>query len=372
MLLISEPAAICRLLSRLAGKALPSLVLAVLCSMLLPGQALSLDSHPAEQQEQAGSQQPGHTTKPGSKYSPTHRLQAYFSQISRQHIAGNRGHPMADRSWHRALPLRLQGLRLSPYMARASNELPNAASSPQPEGQAQDWPLGHRPGYQDLDLQDAWWLGASYALDLFRPLLLQGNLHRTDLQQDDGQRQQSWLADLSLSYSTELATPSIWARYSRSEHSGSQLQQGKTLPMALRNLNFTPGMLSGPDSPGLAGYSLVEALAEQESQGFYSTGQWQVGIGIRDISILQGLEYSLDLTYGKGTHNQDPSLEPIRGLSSEDSFLEARVDQRYRIYENLAAILELGYASLDLDPEIWGEDPQDNAYLMSFGLNYEF
>ncbi|MFO8032220.1 MAG: hypothetical protein R6U22_06725, partial [Desulfohalobiaceae bacterium] len=190
------------------------------------------------------------------------------------------------------------------------------------------------------------------------------------------QKEQGLLLDLSLSYSTTLGTPSLWARYSKTDLEGTSVQ-GETLPRALRNLDFTPGLqqdhsLQSLFGPGLAGYSLVQSLAEQKSQGYLAAGSWQVGLGIRDISFLQGLEHSLDLTYGRGTYDQNSSQEHMQGLSKEDSFFEARLDQRYRLYENLAAIMELGYASLDLDPEIWGEDPQENAYLMSFGLNYEF
>ncbi|MFW6217332.1 MAG: hypothetical protein ACOC3Y_05860, partial [Desulfohalobiaceae bacterium] len=245
-----------------------------------------------------------------------------------------------------------------------------------PRNTFSDWKSAPSADSLDLALEDSWWLKLSYTLDLFQPLLLQGTVLRADLQRAE-HKHKSWLAGLSLAYSSDLATPRIWGQYQSSQQVKTQSKRSN-LPSALRDLDFTPGRNQGPlayssfKPSALSSSSLVQALVQQQTQGYYEPGLWEIGLGLNNINLLNRLEHSVALMYGRGTFDQDLAQENLQGLSKEDSFFEARIDQRYRLYENLAAIMELGYASLDLDPEIWGEDPQESVYLMTFGLDYEF
>ncbi len=61
-------------------------------------------------------------------------------------------------------------------------------------------------------------------------------------------------------------------------------------------------------------------------------------------------------------------------FTDEDSFVQIALDSQYKIYENLSAVLELGYAHLDMDDSTWGQKDylDDDAYLATFGFVYNF
>ncbi len=154
-------------------------------------------------------------------------------------------------------------------------------------------------------------------------------------------------------------------------------KEDSALPRPYRNINLGQNALSAPQESGIFGpgpgrYSLAQAVVDHKAGSYAAPGLWQIGFGLSDIKIWDRIEYSLGLAYGQGTYNHELPQEYRMGLTTKDSYLEARLDQRYQVYENLAAIMELGYATLDLDPEIWGPEKEEDAYLMTFGLSYEF
>lgn len=383
-------------------KSLGQLCLAIICCVLIPGTAyaLSADQSPNLSDSAAYEQKNAALADTDSKHSPIQRIRDYFSQIASKQINENieadkdqlepwrASWAMLDSNSHSSaydtemteavvlsLPMHMSSLHISPYFmqVRAENSL---AEDPYLE-LPYEFPHGSHTYPKALAepaaLDSSWWLGAAYSLDLAQLLLMQGQLlFGSGKNQATDHEFESWQADLALAYPTASATPKIWGMYATGDENNPPAHD-IAIPKPFHSLGFQTASQPFFQSRGLnnpSHYSLAQAVVDHETQSYSPPGLWQIGFGLSEISIMDNLKYSIGLAYGRGTYDQ--TGEYRKGLTKKDSYIEARLDQRYHFYENLAAILELGYASLDLDPEIWGEDLEENAYLMTFGLSYEF
>ena len=66
-------------------------------------------------------------------------------------------------------------------------------------------------------------------------------------------------------------------------------------------------------------------------------------------------------------------------LTDKDHAFEVNFDHKYQIYENLAAVLELGYINMDLDRSTWkrnvstnGHHKTDDAWKAQLSFQYKF
>lgn len=115
----------------------------------------------------------------------------------------------------------------------------------------------------------------------------------------------------------------------------------------------------------------------------YPDGLWLIGFALKDISLIENLKSTFAIEYGQGTIDSDlvkkhgttylPQHSGV-AFTDEDSFVQIALDSQYKIYENLSAVLELGYAHLDMDDSTWGQKDylDDDAYLATFGFVYNF
>jgi hypothetical protein len=101
---------------------------------------------------------------------------------------------------------------------------------------------------------------------------------------------------------------------------------------------------------------------------------------------MDRLEHTLAFAYSQGTHDEDLFADAMsqdeldvfkdarwQEFTDEDSVYEITLHNTYHIYENLKAVLEFGYASLDMEEDIWGDDYRDEDVLVSsLGLSYSF
>lgn len=385
-------------------KSLRHLCLAIICCVLIPGtaSALSGDQSPNLSDSAAYEQQNTNLADTDSKHSPIQRIRDYFSQIAGKQINEN---TEPDKGWlepwranwvlldsysHNAayaydtemteavvlsFPMQMSKLHISPYFVQTRTEN-SLAEDPYLELPYEFLHASHtypKALAEPAALDSSWWLGAAYSLDLAQLLLMQGQLlFGSGKSQIADHEFESWQADLALAYPTASATPKIWGMYAIGDENKPR-EQDIAIPKPFHSLGFQTTSQPFIQSSALnnpSHYSLAQAVVDYETQSYSPPGLWQIGFGLSEISIMDNLKYSIGLAYGRGTYDQ--TGEYRKGLTKKDSYIEARLDQRYHFYENLAAILELGYASLDLDPDVWGEDLEENAYLMTFGLSYEF
>ncbi len=207
--------------------------------------------------------------------------------------------------------------------------------------------------------------GLRYSLDLASPLQFRGGLlHASRMEQSGLAEYQTWRADAGLAWHAEPATAQVWGAYSLIDMDAS-LREDPLRPLR----SFAPEPETGAFSPasGPGGQSLASQLMHRNLDGETPERVWQIGFGVSGITYLDRWESSFGLAYGSGLYDEDLPEEYRQGLTRRDSFIEASAEQRYQAYENLAAVLELGYASLDLE-----EDEEERAYLMGLGVEYDF
>jgi len=82
-----------------------------------------------------------------------------------------------------------------------------------------------------------------------------------------------------------------------------------------------------------------------------------------NISFVDKLSHTLVLAYAQGTSDEDS----IALFTEEDSGVEAYLVNKYMIYENLAAINELGFFAPEFD-----DAEEDNSYFATVGFQYKF
>jgi hypothetical protein len=91
-------------------------------------------------------------------------------------------------------------------------------------------------------------------------------------------------------------------------------------------------------------------------------GWWAVGLKLRNISFIDRVTHTFHAMYLQFDNDEGV------GLTSDDSLVELTFDTRWQMFEQLAAVLELGYImpSFDNFPE------DDNAFKAALGFLYNF
>ena len=251
-----------------------------------------------------------------------------------------------------AAPITLDGFAVAPYFAYAW-----AGANSGWEATTQEIGIG--------DDATVWVLGANAELTMFDPLTFAADLiygqGETD---DDDFDTEGWYAALAASYKMDMLTATLFGTYATG-FSDDGLDDQNILPTLAEGWRLTPyigGMRAfstGFDSFG------TDALGI----GSDGTGLWTVGLVLDDITFVENLSHKLVIAYGQGTSDEDTGV----AFTEEDDCWEVYFVNKYMIYENLAAINELGYfqASSELYDDIEGDD-LDASYFATVGFQYKF
>ena len=262
-----------------------------------------------------------------------------------------------------SLPLQDRVLRIILYSLRQKSSFPPSGAPP------------HTTGQVSLGSEQSSIMGMSYSLVLDQPFQMEGGLlHASQAQGEGGQGYQTWRADMGLTYNADPAIGRVWGTFALSDpNRDGEADSLHPLREARRDSFDSAFSLDGGLDGGVpGGYSLARELVQSKTRGNSPPKMWQLGLGVRGIHYLDRWESSFGLAYGRGLYDSDLPEKYRKGLSRRDSYIEARMEHRYQAYENLAAVLELGYASLDLDSKRWGEDQEENGYLMNIKYDLSF
>jgi hypothetical protein len=254
----------------------------------------------------------------------------------------------------------------------------------------------------------AFWIGTHLEFSLLDPLVLNveaiyGKLRQTDvtglLGYDDednpvvpsGYRlgTSGWFLGATLDYTLEIGedfsmTPGIFGWWASGD-SSSASETGKLgrLPtLSQNNAGFAP------TSFGAAGTFSIGRDTAVTATGL---GTWGIGIQLAEISFIEDLTHTLRFAYYKGTNSSDNirylrengGLLPKYGsdglyLTDKDHVFEINFDHSYAIYENLTAVLELGWLHLSADRDTWQDADEDygstgqNAWKAQLAFQFSF
>lgn len=264
-------------------------------------------------------------------------------------------------------PVTLDGFSVAPYFAYA-----RVGEDADPtRGQViTSAPLANNWGMVD-DSIDIWALGAHATLTMFDPLTFAADLiygeGRTKL--NDGvdrfsYKTQGWYAALAASYDFDILTTTLFGTYA----SGARNKDNRDrfLPSLAEGWELTP-YLGGARAFGGAHDSFATDTLGVGNDGL---GMWTAGLILDDMSFVDNLSHKLVIAFAQGTSHKDSGYNFTR----KDNAWEVYMVNKYQIYENLAAINELGYFKIKLKDRAKYGKPGDNdaSYFGTIGFAYNF
>ena len=257
----------------------------------------------------------------------------------------------------------------------------------------------------DRDHAQVWWLGGHLELTLWDPLVfnlegIYGNLSRANLSGFGNTTQSAWgggemdikasgwIIAATLDYKLDFMTPGIFGWYASGDDENT-FKDGKIGRMPVLG---NDGGSFGPTSFGSAGYYGINQFSNSGTIIGTGTGTWGVGIQLADISFIEDLKHTIRVAYYKGTNNPDNFKYRYNPygyflqyaadgfyLTDNDHVWEVNFDHQYKIYENLTAVLELGWLRLHADKQTWGGTygrtglkENDNAWKAQIAFRYSF
>ena len=227
---------------------------------------------------------------------------------------------------------------------------------------------------------DVWWAGLNVTVDLLDPFVIMGdfNYGEQGRNRDDirGVATRGWMAALALEYNMDLFTPRLYGFYESGHDSDSADpdNRGKVMP------NLGTGDLWGISSFGFNGSQFrgdgrARINAIQPGAAWGASGKWGVGLRLSDITFIDQVSHVFQAAYYQGTNHRD-LRDTDRFFTTRDSAWEVNFNTNYQMYENLAAILELGYMGVDLsdgpDGSLGEDRADDDAWKAAAGIRFRF
>ena len=225
--------------------------------------------------------------------------------------------------------------------------------------------------------------GINATVDMFDPIVVHADFNygsagtRNDADPDANRLGQTrgWMAALAVDYHMDFMTPRAYFLYESGESSSSldADNRGKRMPVVAPDLNNLTsfGFNSGEFGDVGFGQNRIAQFFPTHNGGDTTIGAWSLGVQLMDISFMDNLTHELQLAYYQGTNNKD--LRDEDQFTTRDSAWEVNFNTKYDVYENLAAIVELGYLGLSLSEDTPGARMEDDdAWKASTGLKFSF
>ncbi|AMD92616.1 outer membrane homotrimeric porin [Desulfomicrobium orale] len=250
-----------------------------------------------------------------------------------------------------AVPVTTDALDITPYFAYAWAGKNTAA----PAGSG-----GVGSNFAINDDATAWWLGLNAEIKVLDPLTFAADViygqGRTD---DKDMKTKGWYAALAASYKFDMLTATLFSTYGTGVDDAKADKQ-TFLPTLAEGWGVTP-YIGGVRAFNTGYDSFFSDAYGPVSDG---TGLWTVGLDLNDITFVENLSHRLMVVYAQGTSDKNAGVS----FDTKDSAWEVYLVNKYMIYENLAAINELGFLAPHLK-DVKGEDP---SYFGTIGFQYKF
>ncbi len=268
------------------------------------------------------------------------------------------------------LPVTMDGFELNPFVhyARIGKYEGLTPGVPGPAGSDQITSTG------DEKNMNAYWLGLNATVDMFDPIVVHADFNYGAVSKPASglKGQRGWIADLAVDYNMDMMTPQVFFLYESGESSSSldADRTGKVMPTIAPWQNFTSFGFFGSQFGGTSWGQLAGL-----GSGLHGpTGKMALGGKLMDISFMDDVSHEFQVAYYQGTNHKDH--RDVDLFTTKDSAWEVNFNTRYDMYENLAAILELGYLAPNLSDGAdgtAGEDrSDDDSFKAAAGFRYQF
>ncbi|MGE4298174.1 MAG: outer membrane homotrimeric porin [Desulfovibrionaceae bacterium] len=219
--------------------------------------------------------------------------------------------------------------------------------------------------------ESAWWLGMSTQLTMFDPItVLWDVVYGSYDGATDARDKSGWTTDIAVAYKMDFMTPMLVFHYGTGDDS-TATDGSEGLPTLAYDDNFGITNLGTDGASGRTTGSLLIGTGTSTDGGM---GVMGIGLVLSDITFVENLSNTFRVVYYKGTNDKSLMTATPATFTEEDSAWEINLDTTYSIYENLSAIVELGYVNVDWDDNAarGSNFLDEDAYKLSLTLTYSF
>lgn len=226
-----------------------------------------------------------------------------------------------------------------------------------------------------------WWAGGAFEVTALDPVKFYADVIYGSSAADDRKksRRGGWFLDAGVAYTGwEMATPKAFGWYATGEDSSTG-NGSERLPMIRPNWGPVNSFLFDSNQEFVKGSNMAISPA----------GSWGVGLSFDNISFVEKLTHRLTFAYVRGTNSpkalralntaigSNPYFQMGRDLTSNEQVFGLNFDNKYMLYENLAAVIETGWAHGQFQESVWGhrlvaQSRSGDVWKVAFGLSYRF
>jgi hypothetical protein len=224
-----------------------------------------------------------------------------------------------------------------------------------------------------------WWVGSTFAITALDPFKFYADVVYGEGAGQQGSRRRAGLFfDVAAEYTgLDMLTPQVTFWYSTGEDS------------SMRNGSERMPVVAGAWGPSTSFmFDCSQAFAGPH-MNTNPQGSWGFVVALNKISFIQDLTHRLTFTYARGT-NSPRALRQANALWGTGNYVQigrdlttneyvygVSFDNQYNIYENLAAIVEAGWAHGYFEKGVWGrrlvnQAKNGDVWNVAFGLQYKF
>jgi len=280
-----------------------------------------------------------------------------------------------------ALPITLDGFKITPWgMLAVAGDSANYWSTGFGQNlvSAGTWAA---PSLWKNDQNAYWWAGGAFEITALDPVKFYADVIYGAGAQSDRKKskRQGWFIDAGVEYTGwDVLTPQLFGWWSTGED-GSTRNGSERMPTIRPNWGAGNSFL----------FDTSQELAKEGNMGVAPVGNWGLGASLNNMSFLEKLTHRLTFTYVRGNNDakalrylntllgSNPYFTMGRDLTTQEYVLGVNLDTKYMIYENLAAVLETGWAHGEFQSSVWGhrlaaKSRDGDAWKVAFGLTYKF
>ncbi len=226
-----------------------------------------------------------------------------------------------------------------------------------------------------------WWAGSAFEVTALDPVKFYADvIYGAGAESDrKSNKRRGWFIDLGVEYTGwDVLTPQVFAWWSTGEDSSTR-NGSERMPSVMSNW--------GPGNSFL--FDDSQDLLKQGNMGVNPIGAYGIGASLNNISFIEKLTNRVTFVYLRGNNSakairylnsvlgSNPYYTMGRDLTQNEYVMGANIDSTYQIYENLAAVVETGWAHGEFQQSVWGrrlvhKAESGDAWKVAFGLTYKF
>jgi len=227
-----------------------------------------------------------------------------------------------------------------------------------------------------------YWVGSAFEVTALDPVRFYADViygagamndHKAD-------KRSGWMIDAGVEYTgLDVVTPQVFAFWSTGEDKSTG-DGSERMPIMRSSW--------GPGNSFL--FDDSQELGKGSNMYASPVGNYGIGASLNNMSFIEKLTHRLTFVYMRG-NNSARAIRTSRlsfandyfsmghDLTENESLMGLNFDTKYMIYENLAAVMETGWAHGQFQQSVWGHrlaaqsrSNGDNAWKVAFGLTYKF